>query len=49
MDLSRTEVVNLSNKLGLFHEYWKPKIVGEVNDAYVKLVKFEGEFVWHSH
>ncbi len=29
--------------------HWSPKIVGEVNDAYVKLVKFRGEFVWHHH
>jgi mannose-6-phosphate isomerase-like protein (cupin superfamily) len=41
--------VNLSEKLSRFHEYWKPKIVGEVNDSYVKLVKLEGEFVWHHH
>ncbi len=43
------EKVNLSEKLAQFSEHWKPKIVGEVNDAYVKLVKFKGEFVWHHH
>lgn len=43
------EKVNLAEKLGLFREYWSPKIVGEVNDSYVKLVKFKGEFVWHHH
>lgn len=43
------DVVNLAEKLSLFSEYWSPKIVGEVNDAYVKLVKFKGEFVWHHH
>ena len=43
------EKVNLVEKLGLFREYWSPKIVGEVNDSYVKLVKFSGEFVWHHH
>lgn len=43
------EKVNLTEKLGLFREYWSPKIVGEVNDSYVKLVKFKGEFVWHFH
>jgi len=43
------EKVNLTEKLGLFHEYWSPKIVGEVNDSYVKLVKFKGEFVRHDH
>jgi len=43
------EKVNLAEKLGLFHEYWSPKIVGEVNDSYVKLVKFKDEFVRHHH
>ena len=42
-------VVNIAEKLGRFQEHWKPKIVGEVNDSYVKLVKFQGEFVWHHH
>src|SRR6266851_8174831 len=43
------ETVNLEEKLSQFSEHWSPKIVGEVNDAYVKLVKFRGEFVWHHH
>ena len=43
------EKVNLSKKFDLFGEHWSPKIAGEVNDAYVKLVKFRGEFVWHKH
>ncbi len=43
------ETVNLTEKLSLFQEYWSPRIAGEVNDAYVKLVKFKGEFVWHHH
>jgi len=41
--------VNLAAKFRLFDEYWSPKIVGELNDAYVKLVKVKGEFVWHHH
>lgn len=41
--------VNLSQKFARFSESWSPKIVGEVNDSYVKLVKFAGEFVWHHH
>ena len=41
--------VNLAQKFSMFQEYWSPKIVGEVNDSYVKLVKFKGEFVWHLH
>jgi mannose-6-phosphate isomerase-like protein (cupin superfamily) len=43
------EKVNLQEKFGQFSEHWSPKIVGEVNDSYVKLVKFLGEFVWHHH
>ncbi len=41
--------VNLAEKFASFDVYWKPKIVAEVNDAYVKLVKVKGEFVWHRH
>jgi mannose-6-phosphate isomerase-like protein (cupin superfamily) len=44
-----TEVVNLNNKFNLFDQYWQPKIVGELNDGYVKLAKLKGEFVWHHH
>lgn len=43
------EKVNLAEKFSLFSEHWQPKIAGEVNDAYVKLVKFKGAFVWHHH
>jgi mannose-6-phosphate isomerase-like protein (cupin superfamily) len=43
------EAINLEEKLSKVHEYWKPKIVGELNDSYVKIVKFTGEFVWHHH
>ncbi len=41
--------VNLANKFALFEEYWSPKIVGALNDSYVKVVKLKGEFVWHHH
>jgi len=41
--------VNLSEKFALFSEQWHPKIVGELNDAHVKLAKLQGEFVWHQH
>ena len=41
--------VNINKKLSLFSEYWDPKIVGELNGQYVKLVKFKDEFVWHKH
>ena len=43
------EKVNLAQKLSLFAEHYSPKIVGEVNDAYVKLVKLQGDFMWHHH
>ncbi len=41
--------VNLAQKLSLFTEHYSPKIVGEVNDAHVKLVKLQGDFMWHHH
>jgi mannose-6-phosphate isomerase-like protein (cupin superfamily) len=41
--------VNLSEKLSLFSDQWSPKVVGELNECQVKLVKLQGEFVWHSH
>ena len=43
------EKINLASKLSLFNDHWSPKIVGELNDSYVKLVKVKGEFVWHHH
>ena len=41
--------VNLAQKFSMFNDYWSPKIVGEINDTHVKLVKLKGEFVWHHH
>ena len=41
--------INLNQKFSLFHEYWSPKIVGEMNDSYIKLAKLKGEFDWHHH
>jgi mannose-6-phosphate isomerase-like protein (cupin superfamily) len=43
------EKVNLADKFALFSEPWQPKIVGELNGQLVKLVKFQGPFVWHHH
>jgi mannose-6-phosphate isomerase-like protein (cupin superfamily) len=43
------EVVNLHEKLAQVAEHWAPKIVGEVNDLQLKVVKLLGEFVWHRH
>jgi mannose-6-phosphate isomerase-like protein (cupin superfamily) len=41
--------VNIKKKFQLFHEYWSPKILGEVNENHVKIFKAKGEFVWHKH
>jgi len=41
--------VNLAQKFSAFSEHWRPKIVGELNDQEVKLVKFQGVFPWHHH
>jgi mannose-6-phosphate isomerase-like protein (cupin superfamily) len=43
------EKVNLAQKLSLFTDHYNPKIVAELNDSYVKVVKLQGEFVWHHH
>ena len=47
--MEKVEKVNLAQKLNLIHDYWSPKIVCEINDAYAKLVKLKGEFIWHHH
>lgn len=47
--MEKIEKVSPTEKLALFAEHWSPKIAGEINDTYVKLVKFKGEFVWHQH
>jgi mannose-6-phosphate isomerase-like protein (cupin superfamily) len=41
--------VSIKEAFETFTDYWSPKIVGEVNESYVKLVRFKGEFVWHHH
>jgi mannose-6-phosphate isomerase-like protein (cupin superfamily) len=41
--------INLAQKFSPIHEYWKPYIAGELNGQLIKLVKFQGEFVWHHH
>ncbi|HKB43380.1 MAG TPA: cupin domain-containing protein [Chitinophagaceae bacterium] len=43
------EKVNLAEKLSVFSDYFNPRIVGELNGQHVKLVKFQGEFIWHHH
>ncbi len=43
------EKVNIAQKLSLFNDHWQPRIVGELNESHVKLVKVQGEFIWHHH
>jgi mannose-6-phosphate isomerase-like protein (cupin superfamily) len=48
-DLRAPTHINLADKLGEFSEHWSPKIVARYNDNEVRLVKTDGEFVWHKH
>ena len=41
--------INLAEKFGLFSDRWSPKVIAEMNDYQFKLVKIQGEFVWHDH
>jgi mannose-6-phosphate isomerase-like protein (cupin superfamily) len=41
--------INFQQKLGLFNEQWKPKVIAEMNDYQFKLVKLQGDFIWHDH
>ena len=41
--------VNLNEKFSRFSDYCNPRVIGEVNDCYVKAVKLKGEFIWHHH
>ena len=41
--------VSVSQKLSLFNDHWNPRIAGELNGQHVKLAKFSGEFIWHTH
>ena len=43
------EKINLVDKFSQFHEYWRPKVIAQLNGQEVKLVKFKGEFIWHLH
>ena len=47
--MSQIISINISRKLTLFKDYWRPKVVGEFNDTEIKVVKLKGEFVWHHH
>jgi mannose-6-phosphate isomerase-like protein (cupin superfamily) len=41
--------VNIAEKLSLFSDHWNPRIVGSLNENFVKVVKLQGDFIWHSH
>ena len=43
------DAINFSEKFSKFSEHWKPKIIAQMNDYHFKIVKFQGEFVWHKH
>jgi mannose-6-phosphate isomerase-like protein (cupin superfamily) len=43
------EAINFGSKFKLFHEQWQPKIIAEMNDYQFKVVKLQGDFVWHDH
>jgi len=47
--MKKIEPINIMNKFSLFNEEWTPKIIGELNNQYVKLCKLKDDFVWHSH
>ena len=47
--MKKIESINIVDKFSLFNEEWTPKIIGELNDQYVKLCKLKDDFVWHSH
>jgi mannose-6-phosphate isomerase-like protein (cupin superfamily) len=44
-----SRAVNLADQLARFSEHWSPRVVGELNGQHVRLVKLQGEFVWHHH
>ena len=43
------KTINFKDKLEKFSEHWSPKVIAEMNDYQFKLVKIQGEFVWHNH
>ena len=49
MSMTKPTAISLADKLASFDEHWVPKVVGELNGQFVKVVKFKGEYVWHHH
>ncbi len=49
MNQTQEQAINLAEKLTKFSDHWAPRVIAEMNDYQLKLVKIQGEFVWHSH
>ncbi|RRI74637.1 cupin domain-containing protein [Pseudomonas aeruginosa] len=49
MSTNTTQAINFAAKLALFDDRWQPRVIAQMNDYQFKLVKIEGDFVWHSH
>ena len=47
--MKKIKPINIMNKFSLFNDEWTPKIIGELNNQYVKVCKLKDDFVWHSH
>jgi mannose-6-phosphate isomerase-like protein (cupin superfamily) len=47
--MAAKRAINLREKFGMFEEQWSPRVIAEMNDYQFKLVKLEGDFVWHQH
>jgi mannose-6-phosphate isomerase-like protein (cupin superfamily) len=43
------KAINLDQKFGLFSEQWQPRVIAEMNDYQFKIVKLQGDFIWHDH
>ena len=44
-----SHAVNLKSKFDLFSDHWAPRVIAQMNDYQFKLVRLQGEFVWHEH
>jgi mannose-6-phosphate isomerase-like protein (cupin superfamily) len=49
LPITTMDKINLAQKLSLIKDHWNPRIIGELNGQYLKLVKFKGPFTWHHH
>ena len=43
------QAISFKQKLGLFSDHWRPRVVAEMNDYQFKIVKIKGDFIWHDH